>query len=133
VFQSDKWTKKQEQEALAAICSLKRALGIADSPDSKDEFVGDTLRVGASTLESAELIAELFHKYAGCKKVVPDYSVPPLDPVPMRNTVSACLGFRTMGPEDYCASIKLKNISDFTRAINRIIEKHIAPDRRFTR
>lgn len=130
-LESDKWTRQQEKEALAAVCKLKRVLSIPDNPTRKDEFWHETLYVGTTDLESAELIAELFHKYAGCKKVVPPGPLPPPDPIPMRNTVSA--GHGVPGEKDYCATITLKNPSEFARAINKIIEKHIAPDRRFTR
>ena len=130
MFESDKWTRKQEKEALTALCTLKRALGISDHKTSKDEFRDEILYVHTPNLESAELIAELFHKYAGCKKVVPVGPVPPQEPIPMRNTVRA--GHVVPG-DDYCASITLKNPSEFARAIHKIVEKHIAPDRRFTR
>jgi hypothetical protein len=120
------WTKKEEKEALAAVCSLKRALGIADGSE-KDEFQGARIKIHTADFASAELIGELLYRYGGGQRRRF------YDAHPEIETLRDSVAVYPLANDCYTASIALHSPSNFAREIRKAIDKHIAPNKTFTR
>jgi hypothetical protein len=121
------WTKKQEREALAAVCSLKRALGIPDHKNKPDAIVDEKLHVYTGDIESAQLIGELLFRYGNGKRAA-FYDAHP-EKLTLRDTIRV----EAVHGGGFDASMNVYHSSHFARMILKMVDKHIAPDGRLTR
>src|ERR1700744_4901888 len=62
------WTEQEGMQALAAISSLKRALGIPNHKARTDEIRDKRCHVYTIDLETAQLLAEIFYKWANGRR-----------------------------------------------------------------
>jgi hypothetical protein len=121
------WTKKEEKEALAAVSTLKRALSIPNHKDKKDEYTDDTLHIYTPDFESAELIGELLFRYGNGKRAK-FYDAEP-DRLTLRDTIRV----KPLPEGGFDASMSVIHSSHFAKMILKMVDKHIAPDKPFTR
>jgi hypothetical protein len=121
------WSKEQGREALAAISSLKRATGIPNHPTKTDTFVDHRFHIYAPDQESAEFIAEFLWRYASGTRTAF------YDARPEKLTVRDTIRVLPLIEGGYDASITIPYAPSFTKALQKMVDKHIAPDRNFTR
>jgi hypothetical protein len=121
------WTEKDKQEALAAVCTLKRALGIPNHEFKKDEYASSRLHIFTPDAESAELIGELLFRYGNGKRA--KY----YDARPEITTLRDTIRIEPVPGGGYEASMNVIHSSHFARMILKMVDKHIAPDKQFTR
>ncbi|MBI3867427.1 MAG: hypothetical protein HY299_02765 [Verrucomicrobia bacterium] len=122
------WTSQEEKEALAAISSLKRALGISNHLTKRDEFKRDELsndvcHIYLPDAESAELMGEILHRIA----ISPRLRELPHSRTPLsswRETINV----EPLKEGGYEASIIVWYPNKFTGKVKSIIDKHISPD-----
>ena len=118
--------RRQEQESLAAISTLKRALGIPNHLTKIDEVVEDRWHVYTQDAKSAELISELLYRCAN-GNLKQFYDSQP------RRSVRDTISVSPLKDGGFEASIKVINIPNFTKGLLKLAQKHISPDKNFTR
>lgn len=120
------WTQEQAREALATISTLKRVLGIPNHATRKDEFVEHRLHVYTGDQESAVLLGEWLYRYGNGprEKYYNDHP----EKLTLRDTV------RVEAVEGgYDASMTINYAPHLKQMLDKMIQKHIAPDKSFTR
>jgi hypothetical protein len=121
------WTEKEQQEALAAVGTLKRALGIPNHKSKKDEFVDGRLQIYTPDFESAELIGELLFRYGNGRRAKFYDSRP--DHKTLRDTIRV----EPLSEGGYDASMCVVHSSHFSKMILKMVNKHLSPDKVLTR
>lgn len=122
------WTKEQGREALATISTLKRVLGIPNHPTKRDSFVEDRdFQIYTPDQESAQLIGELLWRYGNGPKEA-YYNAHP-DLLTVRDTIRV----RPLEEGGFAISINIPYAPSFAKALQKMVNKHIAPDKTFTR
>src|SRR6185369_8294196 len=120
--------RKEQRSALDAISSLKRALGIHNHPEKKDEFKQDELlnpicHIYVQDAGSAELIGEILHRVAIMPRLghFPD-SRRPLSP--WRDSIVV----QPLEKGGFEACIRVWHPTKFAARVQKVIEKHISSD-----
>lgn len=123
------WTEEQGKAALAKISSLKRALGIANHPTKTDtfEFATHRFHIYTDSQESADLVAELLYRYGGGNRAAF------YDAHPEKLTVRDTIDVVPLEGGGCDVSINIPSATGLTKALEKVIQKHIAPDKTFTR
>jgi hypothetical protein len=121
------WTKAQEKEALAVVSSLKRALGVPNHPDRKDEFADGKVHIYTTDASSAKLIGELLWRYGNGPRAA-FYDAHP-EKFTLRDTVAV----NRHEDGGYEASMWILYPPAFTKAMQKMFSKYIGPDKTFSR
>lgn len=121
------WTTEEAIQALKRINTLKRVLGIRNHPKITDTFTPDQIfYVYTADYDSAELLAELFHRY----EMGPRRAYYPQN----QSTTNIGNSIRVSPEQDgYEVSIRVKSAPNFSKALLRATDKQIAPDKGFSR
>jgi hypothetical protein len=122
------WTREEGRESLAAISTLKRAIGIPNHPSKTDEIsVGGRCHIYTQDEESAELIAELLYKWANAgRKKYYDLHLPD-------STLRDTIAVQSLPEGGFQTTISVLSAPNFTKGLHRLTQKHISPDKGFTR
>ncbi len=124
------WTKKETNKAIAALSTLKRAIGIANHATKIDEFEDfqrNRLHIYTPDQESAELIGELLYRYGSGNRAAYYNAHPELSPI--RKTIR----LKALPEGGFDTSIAILHPRHFAERILKMAAKHIAPDKHFTR
>ena len=114
------------REALATVSSLKRAMGIKNHP-RKDEMIDGQLHIYLQDSDSAELIGELLFRYGNGKRARFYDSHPEI------HTLRDSIRVEQLPDGGYDASMTIVHPTHFSRMVQKMIDKHISPDKTFTR
>jgi hypothetical protein len=119
-------TDKDRKDALAALSSLKRVLGIADHPNKPDEFKDIYLKVHTQDENSAILLGELLYRFATGRNAARYASRPRI--MTTRDTIK-------IKPVEggYEVEMVIYGADRMIKAIDKMIEKQISPGNGFSR
>lgn len=120
-------TKAQMKEALATVSSLKRAMGIPNHPIKTDTFTGEKIHIYTSDKESAALLGELLYRYGNGPREKLYNSRP--ERLTIRDTVQVA----ELPDGGYDVSMHIPWPQNLKKSWDKMIAKHIAPDKSFTR
>ena len=117
------------KNALAAISTLKRVLGIPNLPCKGDGFVQSRLFIYVPDESSGQLLAELLYRYGTSTKGKLYQAHPEWKTI--RDTIEihpfSELGSNG-GVEGYCVSMEITNASALTKSLEKMAMLLIAPD-----
>jgi hypothetical protein len=121
------WTKKDGQKSLAAMSTLKRAIGIRNHPSLTDEMMDKDCHVYTEDQQSADLIAELLYRWAnGSRGHIYDKHF-------RGCTVRDTIEVHPLKIGGYEVCINVPDAQSFARGLERLTQKHVSPDAKFTR
>jgi hypothetical protein len=122
-----RWSDEEQNKALAALSSLKRAMGIANVTGLTDHFSEHNLKVFTPDKGSADLVAELLFRYGNGKRAKF------YDSRPHRLTIRDTIAVEVVGDGEFVTSMLISNPPDLARRLSEMVEKHISPDKNFSR
>ncbi len=117
--------KAGERKALATISSLKRAMAIPNHPLKTDEFDSSTCRIYVPDEASAILLGELLYRYGNGPREK-FYNEHP-ERFTSRDTVKVV----ELPEGGFQASMDIYMPTGFAKALEKMIQRHIAADSRF--
>jgi hypothetical protein len=121
------WTKEQGREALATVSTLKRVLGIPNHPDKKDTFLNHDLHIYTADKDAAILLGELLYRYGNGPREK-FYNARP-EILTLRDTVRV----EPLAEGGFDTSMNINYAPHLKQMLEKMIQKHIAPDKGFTR
>jgi hypothetical protein len=121
------WTSEDGRKALATVSTLKRALGIPNHPTEKDKFVNESIHIFTPEESSAILIGELLYRYGNGPREKFYNARPDL----RTNRDTVCV--QALPEGGYDASMFISYAPSFTKALEKMVLKHIAPDKKLSR
>lgn len=120
------FAKEKIREALESISTLKRAIGIPNHPTKRDAFEAEKCHIYTTDKASAELLGELlFRSCGGARKDHQDASA--------GLSIADTIETRQLEDDCYDVSISIIHPPSFAKALKRMADKHISPDRYFRR
>jgi hypothetical protein len=123
----EQYPKRDVQKALAAISSLKRAVGIPNHKLKPDQISNGTCHVYVPDQDSATLMAELLYRDATWPKGVAFYDSKPWP------SLRDSLRLSPLAEGGFDVSIDVMDASALEKGVRRLLNKHISPDKTFTR
>jgi len=118
-----------QKEALTAVSSLKRILGIPHHPTKRDEFMQDELHnpichIYTPDAQSAELLGELLYRIAVMPKGAAYY-----DSNHPGHSQRDTIRVQPLEDGGYDSSMRVLQPERFAAKIKKVIAKHIAPEK----